>query len=49
MKSKAYLKGKEIRRKGYSIHYNPYRHIGSSKEFCDFEKGWKDEDKRSKK
>ena len=38
--SNEYKHGKECRKKGYSIYYNPYRNKGSSHQFSEWENGW---------
>jgi hypothetical protein len=36
-----FIAGYECASQGYSIHYNPYRHKGSSLQFVSWENGWK--------
>lgn len=38
----AYLLGKSHFEMGHSIHYNPFVHVGSGKDYCEWERGWKE-------
>lgn len=40
--SAAYLLGVSHYKMGHSIHFNPFVHVGSSKDFIEWERGWKD-------
>jgi len=37
----AFNKGVQIKKLGYSIHYNPYRHKGSAEDYEQFILGYK--------
>lgn len=43
--SAAYLLGLSHHLMGHSVHYNPFVHVGSSKDYCEWERGWKDSQK----
>ncbi len=45
----AYELGKEHNKKGYSIHYNPFRHKGSAKDYEAWERGWIDEENKKER
>lgn len=42
--SQEFLQGMRDRQMGYSIHWNPYRHNGTSKQFTEWEAGWHRQD-----
>lgn len=39
--SEEYKQGVAAHEAGKSIHYNPYRHRGTSQQYSDWESGWK--------
>lgn len=43
MKTTAYLLGAAHKKLGFSIYYNPFRHVGDSKDFQEWLNGWKEE------
>ena len=38
----AYLLGLSHHKMGYSIHFNPFVHVGAQIDYCEWERGWKD-------